>query len=178
MNEIKVEIRNALVERPKTLIPGTCLAFNDAIPKLEQHGIELLPAVESVVSEIDYAPHHGGNWWRVNLSELLKLYFRIGDDHDWNTAPFVKALPTPVFTRAVTAVLSVWGTNNDERRTVMPKHLFDCLNERLPPDDSLLITLNRLIKIGQLTFDRDNRGKRAPQRLKDPPEIDGYKYSI
>lgn len=93
----------------------------------------------------------------------MGMYFEIADDNDWDYVEFVINLPDPISDHAIAAIQAVWGTNSDARRTVMPQPLYSWLCNR-PHGTSLIATLKRLIKIGQLTFDRDHPGKPAPRR--------------
>lgn len=147
LSDIRSEVLNALSNQPNPVVPGTCFALNQELPKLRRHGIDLLPVVESVAVDTTALSADPNSILRSNIRELLVMYFEIADDNAWDYSSFVRGLPNSSFDHAVTAIRSVWGTNNDARRLFMPEALYNCLCERVP-SDSLITTLKRLVKPG------------------------------
>jgi hypothetical protein len=159
--DIAGQVRTALIAEFQTT-PLCCIATNPLIPELRTHGVKLLPAVEVIVREVDNFVAIPAFRLRHNLGELFSLYFRIAHENDWDYASFVASLDGKLFDHAEYGIASVWGTNDSARLTVISEPLFKILCQR---ESRLLTTLNRLIKIGQLSFDPAKPGKRAPQRV-------------
>lgn len=165
MKDVGMDIRHetivALGHHPQPAVPRACIAINEPLHGLRRHGKELLPIVEQVLPGVavssDRSERHA-IFARDNIEQLLGIYFEIADDNEWDATGFLSSLPEPVFVLAVSAIRSRWGINNSYRRRAIPKQLYDCLRDRLPVSHGLLLTLNRYIVVGMLTFDRHSPG--------------------
>jgi hypothetical protein len=172
--DLAAEIRAAICAKPN-VTPGCSIAYNPLIPNLRRHGAQLLPAIEANVESAAAGADLLKSYLRANLDNLFTLYFQLAQDNGWDYVSFVASLNDDLFNRAVSGIATAWATNNNERRTVMRKELNELLREKFGESSSLLTTLNRLVRIGQLTFDPANPGKKAPLREFSFPILERFK---
>lgn len=179
--DIRHETIVALEQHPRTVVPGACIAINDPLNALRRHGKALLPIVEQVLSAAAVSSDKRDRHARVvrsNIRMLLVLYFAIADDNEWDTTGFLSSLPEHVFALAVSAIGNEWGINNSYRRRAIPKQLYECLKARLPVSNGLLLTLNRYIVVGMLTFDRHSPGCLCPPPRKYSMIDDMFQHAL
>jgi hypothetical protein len=134
---------------------------------LLQHGIDLLSPIESVSLDglkVDNVPEViSHRIIRTNFRELIVIYFELADDHSHNTVPYLDSLSDELFSDAVRAIRTIWGTNNQVRRSSISLSLYNYLQNRIP-QIKLARTLQRYVEIGYLTFDKSNPGYTHPPR--------------
>ena len=173
MNEQSLDIYSevlAAVSTRRTGTPGCCIVSNPRLRQLHRHKRDLLPVVEDLSGD-DALMQIPPVIFRSNIRELFEMYFRIAFEYNWDFVSFVISLPEHLFSHAVAAIQHVWAINNDLRLTVMPLDLYRFLCRRLQ-NLAPVLTLKRLVKIGQLSFDRENPGRRSPSRYADRLELE------
>jgi hypothetical protein len=119
-----------------TRFGDSCFVSNLAIPKLERHGADLLPAIESIISRADFEKIRQSEWLvERNLLHLLLVYFELADDHKWDSVQFLRSLHGPVLHEALVAIFQLWGpTRGANRRRVMPKSLYEAWHALMAED--------------------------------------------
>jgi hypothetical protein len=133
--EIVTETWLALRTIP-TRFGDSCFSSNLAIPKLQRHGAELLPTIESIINSPDFDPiRESEQLVKINLLNLLLVYFELADDIDWDSIPFLRSLQGPVLHDALCAVFQLWGPfRRANRRCLMSKSLYDVWHELITQD--------------------------------------------
>ncbi len=134
---------------------------------LQRHGVQLLAPFESIeINDLAMADTHeqiSGRLIRSNYRELMTIYFELADDFSHDTVPFLNSLSPDRHEDAIRAVRTIWGTNNQMRRSSIEESLFNYLQDRAPVK-KLTDTLKRYMDIGYLTFDKSEPGYRHPDR--------------
>jgi hypothetical protein len=133
--EVVAEIWTAL-RTDETRYADSCFVSNLAIPELERHGAELLPAIECIINSQDFEPVRQSEWLvERNLLHLLLVYFGLADDHGWDSAQFIRSLQGPVLHEALIAVFQLWGpTRGKNRRRAIPQALYEAWHSLMPQD--------------------------------------------
>jgi hypothetical protein len=140
-----------------TRFGDSCFVSNLAIPDLERHGADLLPAIESIVGATDFEKIRQSEWLvERNVLHLILVYFELADDHGWDSVQFLKSLRGPVLHEALIAVFQLWGpTRGANRRRTMPKALYDAWHTLMAEDPDWIGDregLSRYVASGSLTL--------------------------
>src|SRR5262249_46074061 len=107
--DVVAEIWTAL-RTDVTRYADSCFVSTLAIPELERHGAELLPAIESIINREDFELVRQSEWLvERNLLHLLLVYFELADDHGWDSVRFIRSVQGPVLHEALIAVFQLWG---------------------------------------------------------------------
>ena len=163
-SEIVKEIQAALETMP-TGPDGSCFVSNEALPLLERHRRDLLPAIEEVVRESGFEARVRDEWLiESNLHHLMLIYFEQSDDLGWDSVSFLRSLQGRSLHMALVAVRQIGGMSGQARwRHRMPRALYELAHQlsMQDPEFSDRERLSRHVANGSLSLVEETKALRA-----------------